>query len=243
MLGRVALQVCARTAALSAGRSVAAASARVASTAVTTTKRVTLENAKFTDITSGHRQVVEVNGELPFRGGFGFVAPNATLVGSVLVYDRATVWYNARMVGENKKVASLGFKSSLGDGSSIVTTAANDATVGFFTVIDAGVLIEGATVGNSAFIGAGSKILDGAVVGNGVHLVAGSVVPPGAVIPAGERWAGNPAVHVEVVCEDDAHHMESDMEAIYAQGRILDDEAMPYSDSYRELEREGISLQ
>jgi acetyltransferase-like isoleucine patch superfamily enzyme len=51
-------------------------------------------------------------------------------------------------------------------------------------------------VGARARVGFGAVLDEGVVVGEGAVVEPRSYLPPGTVVPAGERWGGDPAVHV-----------------------------------------------
>ena len=52
-----------------------------------------------------------------------FIAPNATVIGEVLLRRWSTVWYNAVVRGDINKV-EIGYFSSIGDHTVIATAAA-----------------------------------------------------------------------------------------------------------------------
>ena len=66
-----------------------------------------------------------------------------------------------------------------------------------------GALLTSCTIGNRALIGQGAVVQEGAEVGNQSIIAAGAVVLPGTVIPAQQLWAGNPAVFVRNVTDDE----------------------------------------
>ena len=52
-------------------------------------------------------------------------------------------------------------------------------------------------------IGQGSIIQEGSDIGSNTIIAAGSVILPGTLVPSGQLWAGNPAVYVRDVSEEE----------------------------------------
>lgn len=133
-----------------------------------------------------------------------FVAPNATVVGRVDLNQHASVWYGAVVRGDLNDVA-VGAYSSIGDRAVVHTTKSVEGhvtagtVIGNYVVVEAGALLQSCTVEDHAVIGAGAVVMEGALVEQNAVVGAGAVVHPGRRIPAGQVWAGNPAVYVRDV--------------------------------------------
>lgn len=119
-----------------------------------------------------------------------WIAPNASLVGDVIVSKWATVWYNVTIRGELNPVR-IGNFSSIGDGTSIFTAhslpqgVASSVNIGKNVTIENGCSIHSCIIDDDCVIGANSVICQGAKIERGAVVLPNSVVPPGRLIPAG----------------------------------------------------------
>ncbi len=135
----------------------------------------------------------EHKGVRPQLGKNVFIAPNATVIGDVVLGDEASVWFGAVIRGDVFPIR-FGARTNVQDGSVVHVTGGRAATtVGDDVTIGHMVLLHGCTVGNRCLIGMGSIVLDGAEIGDECLIAAGSLVAPRTVIPAGSMVMGRPA--------------------------------------------------
>ena len=98
-----------------------------------------------------------------------FVAPNASVIGSVKIEDSSSVWYGAVLRGDQSPIHVGGY-TSIGDRSVLQSSAVNptgfsaQTHVGDYVTIGQGCLLRGCTVEDGAVIGDGSIIMEGALV-------------------------------------------------------------------------------
>jgi gamma-carbonic anhydrase len=151
-----------------------------------------------THTVSAHRTLLPWAGTSPSLAPSSFVAPSASLIGSVSLGDRASVWYGAVLRGDVGAI-SVGPDSNIQDNAVVHVARHNPSgtvagtSIGARATIGHGAVVHAASVGDGAFVGMGAVVLDGAVVQPGAIVAAGALVPPGAVIPGGEVWGGRPA--------------------------------------------------
>jgi carbonic anhydrase/acetyltransferase-like protein (isoleucine patch superfamily) len=121
-----------------------------------------------------------------------FVAPNATVLGDVVLGPRSSVWYGAVLRGDINEIR-------VGDGTNIQDNAvvhlADDfgAYIGAWCTIGHAAIIHACTVGDECLIGMGATILDGARIGARSMVGANSLIPQGMVVPPGSLVYGSPA--------------------------------------------------
>ncbi|MFG2058091.1 gamma carbonic anhydrase family protein [Micromonospora sp. NPDC048930] len=121
-----------------------------------------------------------------------WVAPGATIVGSVRLAPGASVWYGCVLRGDTEDI-------TIGAGSNIQDGCVVHADPGFSTVVGTGVsvghraVLHGCTVGDDVLIGMGAIVLNGARIGAGSLVAAGAVVLEGTVVPPGSLVVGMPA--------------------------------------------------
>ncbi|MEL7141383.1 MAG: gamma carbonic anhydrase family protein [Cyanobacteria bacterium J06643_4] len=104
-----------------------------------------------------------------------FVAPNATVIGSVEIEQGASIWYGAVVRGDVESI-------HIGTGSNVQDGAVLHGDPQQPTVLEAYVTIGHRAVVHSAHIEKGCLIGIGAVILNGVRVGAGSIVGAGAVV-------------------------------------------------------------
>mmetsp|Transcript_16748 Transcript_16748/g.36272 ORF Transcript_16748/g.36272 Transcript_16748/m.36272 type:complete len:190 (-) Transcript_16748:50-619(-) len=174
-----------------------------------------------------------------------FVAPNATVVGKVLMYNDVSVWYGAVIRGDKNKV-KIGHQSNVQD-RAVITTVADLGTgfpahveIGDQVTIGHGALITSCTIGNRCLIGQGSVVQEGCEIGNNSIVAAGAVVLPGTLIPSQQLWAGNPAVYVRDVTEDEMSGFIKSAEHYSDVSKEHAEEFLPYGTVYQAAEEKKL---
>ena len=126
------------------------------------------------------------------RGRDWYIADSASVIGSVLIEDRASIWFNVVIRGDNDQI-NIGEGSNVQDSSTLHTDAGVILTLGRKVSIGHMVMLHGCTVGDGSLIGINSVILNNAVVGKHSLIGAGSLIPEGKTIPDGVLALGAPA--------------------------------------------------
>lgn len=121
-----------------------------------------------------------------------WVAPNATLVGSIVLADRVGVWYSAVLRAESESI-TIGPGSNLQDGVTAHVDPGFPLRVGSGVSVGHNAVLHGCTVEDDCLIGMGAVVLNGAVIGTGSLVAAGALIPQGMVVPPRSLVAGVPA--------------------------------------------------
>ena len=127
-----------------------------------------------------------------FEGSGHFVADNATLIGSVRLGDRASVWFNCVLRGDNDWL-TVGPRSNIQDGSVLHTDPGLELVIGAGVTLGHKVMLHGCTVGDNSLIGIGSTVLNGARIGSNSVVGAHALVTEGKEFPDGVLILGAPA--------------------------------------------------
>jgi len=143
----------------------------------------------FKETFSRHRAVMPLFDLAPMVAADAFVAPSASVIGDVKLASNASVWYAAVVRGDAGAI-SIGSKSNIQDRAIV----GSDVVIGENVSVGHGAILEECSIGDGALVGQGSVIGAGSSVGAGSIVAAGAVVLPETDIPAGQMWAGNPAV-------------------------------------------------
>lgn len=117
-----------------------------------------------------------------------YIAPNATVVGDVVLHNDVSIWYGAVLRGDSGTI-------TIGEGSNVQDNAVlhNKTTLGKYCTVGHGAIVHGCTAGDSCLIGMGAIVLDGAVLGDGCLVGAGALVTGKINAPAGSVLLGSPA--------------------------------------------------
>lgn len=141
--------------------------------------------------------ILPVNGVSPSFGNECFIAPNATIVGDVVMGNNCSVWFNAVIRGDVNKIR-LGDKVNVQDGAIIhCTYEKTQAIVGNNVSIGHLAIVHGCTIHDNVLIGMGAIVMDNAVIHSNSIIAAGAVVLEGTVVEAGSIYAGVPARKVK----------------------------------------------
>lgn len=141
--------------------------------------------------------ILPVEDKHPAWGEGCFIAPNATIVGDVIMGKDCSVWFNAVVRGDVNSI-KMGDKVNVQDGAVIhATFQKTKAIIGNNVSIGHNAIVHGCTVHDNVLIGMGSIVMDNAVVHSNTIVAAGAVVLEGTVCEGGSVYAGVPAKKVK----------------------------------------------
>lgn len=149
--------------------------------------------------------ILPVLGKHPQFGENCFIAPNATIVGDVVMGDECSVWFNAVVRGDVHYIR-MGNKVNVQDGAVIhCTYQKNPTNIGNNVSIGHNALVHGCTIHDNVLIGMGSIVMDRCVVHSNSIIAAGAVLLEGTIVEAGCIYAGVPAKKVKDVSQELVH--------------------------------------
>jgi carbonic anhydrase/acetyltransferase-like protein (isoleucine patch superfamily) len=122
-----------------------------------------------------------------------FVAGNATVIGSCVLCEESSIWFNAVLRGDND-VITVGPQSNVQDGAVLHTDSGIPLTLGKGVTVGHNAMLHGCDVGDYSLIGIGAVILNKARIGKHCIIGANALVPEGMDIPDGSLVVGSPAV-------------------------------------------------
>ncbi len=131
------------------------------------------------------------NRKLEIRGKEYFIADNATVIGSVALEDKASIWFNTVLRGDDAQI-TIGEGSNVQDGSVLHSDPGLPLTLGSYVTVGHMVMLHGCTIGNNSLIGIGAVVLNNAKIGNNCLVGAGSLIPEGKEYPDGSLILGTP---------------------------------------------------
>ena len=123
-----------------------------------------------------------------------YIAPNATVVGDVVLEKNVSIWYGAVLRGDCGKI-------TVGEGTNVQDNAVvhDETTLGKNCTVGHSAIIHGCTIGDDCLIGMGAIVLSGAVLGNGCLVGAGALVTGKTNAPDGSILLGSPAKIVKTM--------------------------------------------
>lgn len=125
------------------------------------------------------------------EGSGQFVADNATVVGSVKLMNKSSVWFNVVIRGDNELI-TVGPESNVQDGSVLHTDPGMPLTLGKGVTVGHKVMLHGCEIGDYSLIGINAVVLNGAKIGKHCLIGANTLVPEGMEVPDGSMVIGTP---------------------------------------------------
>ncbi len=134
--------------------------------------------------------------------GETYIAENATVIGSVILENLASVWFNAVVRGDNDLIV-IGAGSNIQDGAVLHTDPGVKLIVGKGVTVGHMVMLHGCEIGDNSLIGIKSVILNNVKIGKNCIIGANSLITEGKEIPDNSLVMGSPGKVVREVNEKD----------------------------------------
>ena len=146
--------------------------------------------------------ILPVKGVLPSMGNNCFIAPNATIVGDVIMGNDCSVWFNTVIRGDVNSIR-MGNKVNVQDGAVIhCTYQKTNAIIGNNVSIGHNAIVHGCVIADNVLIGVGAIVMDNVQVGSNCIIAAGAVVLENTIIDAGCIYAGVPAKKIKNISQE-----------------------------------------
>jgi carbonic anhydrase/acetyltransferase-like protein (isoleucine patch superfamily) len=130
-----------------------------------------------------------------------WVAPDANLIGRIVLEEGASVWFGATLRGDNE-VIRVGSRSNVQENCVLHTDIGYPLTIGSDCTIGHRAMLHGCTIGDGALIGMGVTVLNGARIGRGCLIGAGALITEGKHIPDGSLVMGAPGKVVRLLDDE-----------------------------------------
>lgn len=158
-----------------------------------------------------------------------WVAPDANLIGKVVLEEAASVWFGTTIRADHEEIR-------LGAGSNVQENCVFHVDAGFPLTIGAGctvghkVMLHGCTIGDNSLVGMGATVLNGARIGSNCLIGAGALITEGKEIPDGSLVMGVPGKVVRQLDEaiiaslrKSALHYQNNMRQFRAELKPIND--------------------
>ena len=155
-----------------------------------------------------------------------WVAPNAAVIGQVVMKKNASVWWNCTVRGDTDRII-IGENTNIQDGSIVHTNRGIVVTLGDHVTVGHGVILHGCTIGDRCLIGMGANILNHVQIGRHCIVGAHSLLPEGKVYPERSLILGAPARVVRELSDDEVARLADSAERYVNNWKRYRDELVP----------------
>lgn len=128
--------------------------------------------------------------QFPDDGDY-WVAPDANLIGRIILGSGASVWFGSTLRGDNE-IINVGQGTNIQENCVLHTDMGYPMTIGANCTVGHKAMLHGCTIGEQSLIGMGATILNGAVIGKNCLIGAGALITEGKEIPDGSLVMGAP---------------------------------------------------
>jgi carbonic anhydrase/acetyltransferase-like protein (isoleucine patch superfamily) len=150
--------------------------------------------------------IYQLGDQIPVIPASCYIAPEATIIGSVTLGERVTVMSGAVVRGDNEPIV-IGDDSNVQEGCVLHTDPGLPLTIGKGVTVGHQVMLHGCTIGDGTLIGIQAVVLNNTVVGKDCLIGAGAVVTENKSFPDRSVIFGAPAKAVREVNEDNLMRM------------------------------------
>ena len=132
-----------------------------------------------------------LDGHAPQIAENTWIAPDANLIGKVVIEDLASIWFGCTLRGDNEEIR-------MGAGSNVQENCVMHTDMGYPLVIGPGctighkAMLHGCILEENVLIGMGATVLNGARIGRNSLIGAGALITEGKQIPEGSLVMGAP---------------------------------------------------
>jgi len=144
----------------------------------------------------------------PRLGERVYLAETAAVIGDVVLGDDVSIWYNSVVRGDCNFIR-IGDRSNIQDNCAIHVTVETHPTILEEEVtLGHGAIVHGAVVRKGALIGIRATVLDGADVGESAFIGAGALVAPRTRVPPRSLWLGVPARQIRLLSDEEVEDLK-----------------------------------
>lgn len=158
----------------------------------------------------GQRRVT-VEGEV-------YVAPSANVIGSVVLKDKCSVWFNAVIRGDSDEIV-IGEETNIQDSAVLHTDPGIRLVLGRGVTVGHHAMVHGCEVGDYSLIGINAVVLNNAKIGKYCTIGANALVTQGQEIPDYSMVLGTPGKVVRQIARDKAASLEKSAAGYVRRGR------------------------
>ncbi|KAK1740002.1 gamma carbonic anhydrase family protein [Skeletonema marinoi] len=123
-----------------------------------------------------------------------WVAPNAAIIGNVILEESCSVWFSATIRGDNKEAITIGPRTNVQDNSVLHADAKVPLTIGKDVTIGHQAMLHGCTIGDNSLIGIGAT--------ERIASLGTLLIPENKTIPDNSLVVGSPGKVIRKLSEE-----------------------------------------
>lgn len=150
--------------------------------------------------------IYQLGDELPTVPASSYVAPEATLIGKVILGEDVSVWPGVVIRSDNDAI-TIGTGSNVQDNAVLHADPGFPLTVGDNVTIGHQAMLHGCTIGDGSLIGIQAVVMNGAVIGKDCLVGAGALVSEGKTYGERKLIVGAPAKVIRELRDADIEKM------------------------------------
>ncbi len=147
-----------------------------------------------------------------------WVAPDAHVIGRVILGEDVGVWFGAVIRGDNEPI-TIGARTNIQEGAMLHADPGMPLTIGADVTVGHHAILHGCTVGDNALIGMGATVLNRARIGAHCIVGANALVTEGKEFPDFSLIVGAPAKVVRTLDPSIAEQLRHSAEHYVANAR------------------------
>ncbi|SFM20903.1 gamma carbonic anhydrase family protein [Shimia aestuarii] len=144
--------------------------------------------------------IYELDGVRPKIAESAWIAPDANIIGNVVIEEGASVWFGCTLRGDNEQIV-IGKGTNVQENTVMHTDLGFPLLIGENCTIGHKVMLHGCTIADNSLIGMGATVLNGARIGTNCLIGAGALITEGKEIPEGSLVMGAPGKVVRTLDE------------------------------------------
>jgi carbonic anhydrase/acetyltransferase-like protein (isoleucine patch superfamily) len=154
---------------------------------------------------------------LPAPGTF-WVAPDAHVIGDVVLATDVGIWFGAVLRGDNETI-SVGAGSNIQEGCILHTDMGFPLNIGAGCTIGHRAILHGCVIGDNSLIGMGATVLNGVRIGRNCLVGANALVTEGKEFPDNSLIVGSPARAIRTLDAEAAARLSASAASYVANWR------------------------
>ncbi|MES2656905.1 MAG: gamma carbonic anhydrase family protein [Bacteroidota bacterium] len=153
------------------------------------------------------------------KGTDVFIAPNATVLGNVVLGNEVSIWFGAVLRGDNDLI-QIGDRSNVQDNAVIHVDPNCPVIIGEECIVGHSAIIHGATIANNVLVGMHSTILNKASIGEFSIIGANALVTEGTQIPPYSLVMGTPAKVVKQISPEQVEKIKQNAQNYVSLSKV-----------------------
>lgn len=139
---------------------------------------------------------------VPHIPASAYVAPEATVIGRVLLGEHASVWPGVSIRADNEPIR-IGARCNVQEGAVLHVDPGYPMDIGDGASIGHQAMLHGCTIGEESLVGIQAVIMNGASIGRRCLVGAGALVTERKIFPDGSLILGSPAKLVRTLTDEE----------------------------------------